>query len=149
LVLNYVWLGFFVSGIVVALAQTLLGDMGALPRVMTALFDSAKTGFEVALGLTGMMALWLGFMQMGQRAGMIDLFARAVNPVMRQIFPGVPPGHPAQSAMTLNISANLLGLDNAATPLGLKAMQELQSLNPGPTPPPTRRSCSWCSTPPG
>lgn len=132
MVLNFVWLGFFASAIVVALAQTVLGDLGALPRVMTALFDAARTGFEVALGLTGMMALWLGFMKMGQQAGMIDAFARAVNPVMRQLFPGVPPGHPAQGAMTLNISANLLGLDNAATPLGLTAMQELQTLNPKP-----------------
>jgi spore maturation protein SpmA len=132
LVLNWVWLGFFASAIVVALAQTVLGDAGALPRVMSALFDAARTGFEVALGLTGMMALWLGFMKMGERAGMIDAFARAVNPAMRQLFPGVPSGHPAQGAMTLNISANLLGLDNAATPLGLAAMQELQTLNPEP-----------------
>lgn len=132
MVLNFVWLGFFVSAFVAALAQTLLGDFTVFPRIMAALFDSAKTGFEIALGLTGMMALWLGFMKIGERAGMIDAFARGVNPVMRQLFPGVPPGHPAQGAMTLNISANLLGLDNAATPLGLKAMQELQSLNPRP-----------------
>ena len=130
--LNFVWLGFFVSAFVAALAQTLLGDFTVFPRIMAALFDSAKTGFEIALGLTGMMALWLGFMKIGERAGMIDAFARGVNPVMRQLFPGVPPRHPAQGAMTMNISANLLGLDNAATPLGLKAMQELQSLNPHP-----------------
>ena len=129
MVLNFVWLGFFVSAFVAALAQTLLGDFTVFPRIMAALFDSAKTGFEIALGLTGMMALWLGFMKIGERAGMIDAFARGVNPVMRQLFPGVPPRHPAQGAMTMNISANLLGLDNAATPLGLKAMQELQSLN--------------------
>ena len=129
MVLNFVWLGFFVSAFLAALAQTLLGDFTVFPRIMAALFDSAKTGFEIALGLTGMMALWLGFMKIGERAGMIDAFARGVNPVMRQLFPGVPPGHPAQGAMTMNISANLLGLDNAATPLGLKAMQELQSLN--------------------
>ena len=132
MVLNFVWLGFFVSAFLAALAQTLLGDFTVFPRIMAALFDSAKTGFEIALGLTGMMALWLGFMKIGERAGMIDAFARGVNPVMRQLFPGVPPGHPAQGAMTMNISANLLGLDNAATPLGLKAMQELQSLNPRP-----------------
>ena len=132
MVLNFVWLGFFVSAFLAALAQTLLGDFTVFPRIMAALFDSAKTGFEIALGLTGMMALWLGFMKIGERAGMIDAFARGVNPVMRQLFPGVPPRHPAQGAMTMNISANLLGLDNAATPLGLKAMQELQSLNPHP-----------------
>ena len=132
MVLNYVWLGFFVSAFVAALVQTLLGDFSVFPRLMTALFDAAKTGFDIAIGLTGVMALWLGFMKIGERAGMIDAFARAVNPLMRHLFPGVPAGHPAQGAMTMNISANLLGLDNAATPLGLKAMQELQSLNPEP-----------------
>ncbi len=132
LVLNYVWLGFFLSAFLAALAQTLAGDLGAFPRQMAALFDAARTGFDIALGLTGMMALWLGFMKIGERAGMIDHFARAVRPVMRQIFPGVPAGHPAHGAMTMNISANLLGLDNAATPLGLTAMQELQALNPEP-----------------
>lgn len=129
MVLNYVWLGFFVSAFVAALVQTLLGDFSVFPRLMTALFDAARTGFDIALGLTGVMALWLGFMKIGERAGMIDAFARAVNPLMRHLFPGVPAGHQAQGAMTMNISANLLGLDNAATPLGLKAMQELQSLN--------------------
>ena len=129
MVLNYVWLGFFLSAFVAALVQTLLGDFSVFPRLMAALFDAAKTGFEIALGLTGVMALWLGFMKIGERAGMIDAFARGVSPLMRQLFPGVPAGHPAQGAMTMNISANLLGLDNAATPLGLKAMQELQSLN--------------------
>lgn len=132
MVLNFVWLGFFISAFVAALVQTLLGDFSVFPRVMTALFDAAQTGFEIALALTGMMALWLGFMKIGERAGVMDGFARVVGPVMRQLFPGVPAGHPAQGAMTMNISANLLGLDNAATPLGLKAMQELQSLNPEP-----------------
>jgi spore maturation protein SpmA len=132
LVLNYVWLGFFLSAFAAALAQTLLGDAGAFARLMTALFDAARTGFDVALGLTGMMTLWLGFMKVGEQAGMIDALARAVSPALRQLFPGVPAGHPSQGAMTMNLSANLLGLDNAATPLGLKAMQELQTLNPQP-----------------
>ena len=132
MVLNFVWLGFFVSAFLAALVQTVLGDFSVFPRLMTALFDAAKTGFEIALALTGVMALWLGFMRIGEQAGMIDAFARGVSPLMRQLFPGVPAGHPAQGAMTMNISANLLGLDNAATPLGLKAMQELQSLNPRP-----------------
>lgn len=132
MVLNYVWLFFFVSAFIAALAQTLLGDVGAFARLVTALFDAARTGFEIALGLTGMMALWLGFMKVGERAGIVNALARGVSPVLRQLFPGVPAGHPAQGAMTLNISANLLGLDNAATPLGLKAMQDLQSLNPKP-----------------
>lgn len=130
MVLNVVWLGFFVSAFAAALVQTLLGDFGVFPRLMTALFDAARTGFDIALGLTGVMALWLGFMKIGERAGMIDAFARGVSQLMRHLFPGVPAGHPAQGAMTMNLSANLLGLDNAATPLGLKAMQELQSLNP-------------------
>ncbi|MDR1967580.1 MAG: spore maturation protein [Burkholderiaceae bacterium] len=132
MVLNYVWLGFFLSAFVAALAQTLLGDAGAFARLMAALFEAARTGFDVALGLTGMMTLWLGFMKVGEQAGMIDALARTVSPALRQLFPGVPAGHPAQGAMTMNLSANLLGLDNAATPLGLKAMQELQTLNPQP-----------------
>lgn len=132
MVLNIVWLGFFISAFMAALVQTLLGDLEVFPRVMTALFEAAQTGFEVSLALTGMMALWLGFMRIGEQAGVMDGFARVVDPVMRHLFPGVPRGHPAQGAMTMNISANLLGLDNAATPLGLKAMQELQSLNDRP-----------------
>lgn len=132
MVLNFVWLGFFISAIAVALVQTAQGDVQALPRVMNGLFDAAKTGFEIALGLTGMMALWLGFMRIGEQAGVIASFGRAVQPVLHQVFPGVPGGHPAHGAMTMNISANMLGLDNAATPLGLKAMDELQSLNPRP-----------------
>ncbi|MBH1965918.1 MAG: spore maturation protein [Comamonadaceae bacterium] len=132
MVLNLVWLGFFLSAFIVALVQLAHGDLTVLPRLLTAMFDSAKTGFEISIGLVGIMALWLGFMKIGERAGMIDAFARGVNPLFRHLFPGVPSGHPAQGAMTMNISANMLGLDNAATPLGLKAMQELQSLNPKP-----------------
>ena len=132
MVLNFVWLGFFLSAIAVAALQTALGDFAVLPRLLAAMFEAAKTGFEISLGLVGMMALWLGLMKIGQQAGMVDAFARGVNPLLRQLFPGVPAGHPAQGAMTMNVSANLLGLDNAATPLGLKAMQELQSLNPRP-----------------
>ena len=132
MVLNFVWLGFFLSAIAVAALQTALGDLAVLPRLLAAMFEAARTGFEISLGLVGMMALWLGLMKIGQQAGMVDAFARGVNPLLRHLFPGVPAGHPAQGAMTMNVSANLLGLDNAATPLGLKAMQELQSLNPRP-----------------
>ena len=132
MILNSVWLAFFLSAIAVALVQTFQGDFSVFPRLMTAMFDAAKTGFDISLGLVGIMALWLGFMKIGERAGMVDAFARRVNPVFRHLFPGGPAGHPAQGAMTMNISANLLGLDNAATPLGLKAMQELQSLNTRP-----------------
>ncbi len=132
MVLNLVWLGFFLSAFVAALVALAQGDTTVFPKLMTGMFDAAKTGFDISIGLVGIMALWLGLMKIGERAGVIDGFARAVNPVFRHLFPGVPRGHPAQGAMTMNISANLLGLDNAATPLGLKAMQELQALNPKP-----------------
>ncbi len=132
MVLNLVWLGFFLSAFVIALFQLAQGDLEVFSRLQTALFDAAKTGFEISLGLTGMMALWLGMLRVGEKAGLINAFARAVNPLFRHLFPGVPQGHPAQGAMTMNMSANMLGLDNAATPLGLKAMQELQSLNDKP-----------------
>lgn len=131
--LNLIWLGFFVCAFAVALVKLVwLGDMQVFPQLLAAMFDSAKTGFDIALGLVGVMALWLGLMRVGERAGMVDALARLAAPLLRQLFPGVPAGHPAQGAMMLNFSANLLGLDNAATPLGLKAMQELQSLNPEP-----------------
>lgn len=129
---NIIWLGLFFAGFAAALWQTVQGDWGAFARLIEALFGAAQTGFEVALGLTGMMSLWLGFMRVGERAGVVAWLARAVNPLLRQLMPGVPAGHAAQGAVTLNVSANLLGLDNAATPLGLKAMQELQSLNAHP-----------------
>ncbi|MEH3085493.1 MAG: hypothetical protein PGN26_02930 [Xylophilus ampelinus] len=132
MVLNLVWLGFFLAGFATACVRLVQGDLAVFPALLAALFDAAKAGFEIALGLTGMMALWLGFLRVGERAGMIAGLARAAAPVLQALFPGVPRGHPAQGAMTMNLSANLLGLDNAATPLGLKAMQELQSLNPRP-----------------
>ncbi|WP_367066914.1 nucleoside recognition domain-containing protein [Oryzisolibacter sp. LB2S] len=127
--LNWVWTGFFIVAFVTAAARWLLGEAGIFQALLTALFDGARAGFEISLGLAGIMALWLGLMRVGERAGMVELLARVAGPLLRRLFPGVPDGHPAQGAMTLNISANLLGLDNAATPLGLKAMQELQTLN--------------------
>lgn len=130
--LNWIWIGFFLVAFTTAGARWLLGDDAIFQALLKALFDSARTGFEISLGLAGIMALWLGLMRVGERAGMIELLARAAGPLLRRLFPGVPQGHPAQGAMTMNISANLLGLDNAATPLGLKAMQELQSLNTEP-----------------
>ena len=132
MILNFVWLGFFLSAFVAAAVHLALGDLTIFPELLSAMFDAAKTGFDISIGLVGIMALWLGLMKIGERAGMVDAFARGVNPVFRHLFPGVPAGHPAQGAMTMNISANLLGLDNAATPLGLKAMQELQTLNDRP-----------------
>ena len=132
MILNFVWLGFFLSAFVAAAVHLALGDLTIFPKLLSAMFDAAKTGFDISIGLVGITALWLGLMKIGERAGMVDAFARGVNPVFRHLFPGVPRGHPAQGAMTMNISANLLGLDNAATPLGLKAMQELQTLNDWP-----------------
>jgi len=132
MLLNLIWLGFFVSAFAVALVRLALGDATVFPQLLAAMFDSAKTGFDIALGLVGVMALWLGLMRVGERAGMVTVLARLAAPLLRQLFPGVPAGHPAQGAMMMNLSANLLGLDNAATPLGLKAMQALQSLNPRP-----------------
>ena len=130
--LNLVWLAFFLVAFVTACVQVVQGDMEVFSRMLTAMFDAARTGFEIALGLTGMMALWLGIMRVGERAGVVDLFARLVNPLMRHLFPSVPAGHPANGAMMMNVSANVLGLDNAATPLGLQAMRELQQINPQP-----------------
>ena len=127
--LNWVWIGFFVTACATAVVRWWLGDEGIFTALLAALFDGARAGFEIALGLAGIMALWLGLMRVGEQAGMIALLARVAAPLLRKLFPGVPQGHPAQGAMTMNISANLLGLDNAATPLGLTAMRELQTLN--------------------
>jgi hypothetical protein len=113
-----------------SLLQALQGDADIFSRVLTGLFDTAKTGFEISLGLTGVMSLWLGLMKIGERGGIIQLFGRALGPFFRRIFPDIPPGHPAGGSIVMNFSANLLGLDNAATPLGLKAMRELQEINP-------------------
>ncbi len=130
MVLNWLWIGFFTVAFATAAVRWLLGEHAIFQALMTALFDGARSGFEISLGLAGVMALWLGLMRVGERAGVIALLARAAGPLLRRLFPGVPDGHPAQGAMTMNVSANLLGLDNAATPLGLAAMRELQSINP-------------------
>jgi len=129
-VLNIIWTGFFLVGFVAAMFQAFQGDVEIFSRVLTSLFDTAKTGFEISLGLTGVMSLWLGIMKIGERGGLIQLFGRAMGPFFRRIFPDIPPGHPAGGSIVMNFSANLLGLDNAATPLGLKAMRELQEINP-------------------
>ncbi|RKJ95687.1 nucleoside recognition domain-containing protein [Alicycliphilus denitrificans] len=127
--LNRVWTAFFLIAFATAAVRWLLGEAGIFQALLSAMFDGARAGFEISLGLAGIMALWLGLMRVGEQAGMVELLARLAGPLLRRLFPEVPAGHPAQGAMTLNISANLLGLDNAATPLGLKAMQELQALN--------------------
>ncbi|HMM47545.1 MAG TPA: nucleoside recognition domain-containing protein [Thiobacillaceae bacterium] len=129
--LNALWIGFFLVAFLIALVKlVVLGDADTLAALVKALFDSSKTAFEIALGLTGVMALWLGVVKIGERAGMLEIVTRGLTPLFRRLFPEVPANHPALGAMTMNMGANMLGLDNAATPLGIKAMQALQELNP-------------------
>lgn len=131
MVLNYIWIGFFVIAFVIALAKVIfLGDMEIFTAIMNATFDSSKTAFEISLGLTGVLALWLGIMKIGENSGLINALARFLSPVLCRLFPDIPKGHPVLGSIFMNMSANMLGLDNAATPLGLKAMKELQDLNP-------------------
>lgn len=130
MILNYIWIAFFIIAFVVALIKLLfLGDMGVFTEIMNSTFDTAKTGFEISLGLTGVLSLWMGIMKIGERGGMVDLFAKAAAPLFTKLFPEIPKGHPAAASMLMNISANMLGLDNAATPFGLKAMADMQTLN--------------------
>lgn len=128
--LNRIWVAFILVGFVAAVAQLLQGDLDIFTRVLNGLFDTAKTGFDISLGLVGVMSLWLGVMKIGERGGLIQLFGRALGPFFRRVFPDIPAGHPASGSIVMNVSANMLGLDNAATPLGLKAMRELQEINP-------------------
>ncbi|MEJ5089232.1 hypothetical protein GEO21_04200 [Sphingobacterium faecium] len=129
--LNIVWISFFVIAFIVALIKLIFfGDTEIFMKIINGMFDSAKNGAEISLGLVGMMTFWLGIMKVGEKAGMITLFAKAVNPFFSKLFPGIPKNHPANGSIIMNFSANMLGLDNAATPVGLKAMQELQELNP-------------------
>ena len=128
--LNRIWIAFILVGFVAALVQLLQGDLDIFTRVLNGLFDTAKTGFDISLGLVGVMSLWLGVMKIGEKGGLIQLFGRLVGPFFRRVFPDIPAGHPASGSIVMNFSANILGLDNAATPLGLKAMRELQEINP-------------------
>lgn len=128
--LNYIWIAFFFIAFVMALYRWLfLGDAGVWSEIMGGTFTSAATAFEISLGLTGVLSLWLGLMKIGERAGVIRFFGRLISPLFCRLFPGVPRNHPAMGSIFMNVSANMLGLDNAATPLGLKAMQELQTIN--------------------
>ena len=129
MVLNYIWIAFFLITFLVAVVKTIMGDFNVWSEIMGASFTSAATAFEISLYLTGVLSLWLGLMKIGERGGVIGFMGKVVSPLFSRLFPGVPKNHPAMGSMFMNMSANMLGLDNAATPLGLKAMQELQSLN--------------------
>lgn len=130
MVLNYIWIAFFAIAFMVAVGKTIFaGDYQVWSDIMTASFSSASTAFEISLGLTGVLSLWMGLMKIGERGGVIAFFGRMISPLFSRLFPGVPKGHPAMGSIFMNVSANMLGLDNAATPMGLKAMQELQSIN--------------------
>ncbi|MBS2099600.1 nucleoside recognition domain-containing protein [Carboxylicivirga linearis] len=129
--LNYLWIAFFLIAFVVGLVRLIVfGDLEVFPDMMNATFDSAKTGFNISLGLTGALTLWMGLMKVGEKGGMVQLMSRAIGPFFSRLFPELPKNHPAYGSMMMNIAANMLGLDNAATPVGLKAMKELQESNP-------------------
>lgn len=131
MVLNYIWIAFFLVAFVVALVRLLcLGDTQVFPEIINSTFTSSKTAFEISLGLTGILSLWLGIMKIGERGGVIALFSRLLSPLFGKLFPDIPKGHPVTGSIFMNLAANMLGLDNAATPLGLKAMEGLQALNP-------------------
>ncbi|MBQ2950424.1 MAG: spore maturation protein [Prevotella sp.] len=131
MVLNYIWVAFFIIAFVIAVIKLVfMGDYEVFPAMMDSTFASSKTAFEISLGLTGVLSLWLGIMKIGEKGGIIDVFARLLSPIFTKLFPDIPKGHPVTGSIFMNISANMLGLDNAATPLGLKAMEQLQELNP-------------------
>lgn len=131
MVLNYIWIAFFLVAFAIALVKlVVMGDFDVFPAMMNSTFDSSKTAFEISLGLTGVLSLWLGVMKVGEKGGMVNALARILSPVFCKLFPDIPKGHPVTGSIFMNIAANMLGLDNAATPLGLKAMEQLQELNP-------------------
>lgn len=130
MVLNYIWIAFFVIAFIIALVRlVIMGDFDVFPVMMNSTFESSKTAFEISLGLTGVLSLWLGVMKIGEKGGMVNALARLLSPVFCKLFPDIPKGHPVTGSIFMNIAANMLGLDNAATPLGLKAMEQLQQLN--------------------
>ncbi len=131
MVLNYIWVAFFLIAFAVALVKLIFfGDLEVFPAMLQSTFDMAKTGLEISIGLAGIMSLWLGLMKIGEKGGMVSILSRIVGPFFARLFPGIPKNHPATGSIIMNFSANILGLDNAATPLGLKAMSELQEINP-------------------
>ena len=129
MVLNYIWIAFFLIAFVIALFRLVfLGDAEVFPAMMNSTFDTSKTAFEISLGLTGVLSLWLGVMKIGERGGVINVLARVLSPVFTRLFPDIPKGHPVTGSIFMNIAANMLGLDNAATPLGLKAMEQMNEV---------------------
>ncbi len=133
MVLNYIWIFFFVVAFIIGLAKLFfLGDMNIFPAMMSSTFDMAKTGFEISLGLTGVLTLWMGIMKIGEKGGVVKVFSRFVGPFFNKLFPTLGKNHPAYGSVMMNIAANMLNLDNAATPMGLKAMKEMQESNPSP-----------------
>lgn len=130
MVLNYIWIAFFLIAFVIATVKLVfMGDMTVFPAMMDSTFSSSKTAFEISLGLTGVLSLWLGIMKIGEKGGVVNVLAKILSPVFAKLFPDIPKGHPVTGSIFMNIAANMLGLDNAATPLGLKAMEQLQELN--------------------
>lgn len=131
MVLNYIWIAFFLVAFVIALVRLVfMGDTEVFPAIMNSTFDTSKTAFEISLGLTGVLSLWLGIMKISEKGGVVNVVARVLSPVFTRLFPDIPKGHPVTGSIFMNVAANMLGLDNAATPLGLKAMEQLQELNP-------------------
>ena len=131
MVLNYIWIAFFLIAFVIATVRLVfMGDTEVFPAIMNSTFETSKTAFEISLGLTGVLSLWLGIMKIGEKGGVINVVARVLSPVFTRLFPEIPKGHPVTGSIFMNVAANMLGLDNAATPLGLKAMEQLQELNP-------------------
>ena len=129
--LNYIWIAFFLIGFIVALGKLIFtGNTGIFNDLVNAVFENAKTGFEISLGLTGALTLWMGLLKVGEKGGVVNILGRAIGPLFERLFPGLPRGHPAYGSIMLNIAANMLNLDNAATPVGLKAMKEMQDANP-------------------
>lgn len=130
MVLNWIWVGFFIIAFVIALVKLIFwGDFDVFPAMMDSTFSSSKTAFEISLGLTGVLSLWLGIMKIGEKGGVVNVLAKLLSPIFTKLFPDIPKGHPVTGSIFMNIAANMLGLDNAATPLGLKAMEQLQDLN--------------------
>lgn len=129
MVLNYIWICFFLTAFLMALGQLITGNTEVFPAIMDSTFESAKTAFEISLGLTGTLSLWMGIMKIGEKGGLVNALARMLSPLFTRLFPEIPAGHPVFGHIFMNLSANMLGLDNAATPLGLKAMEGMQELN--------------------